>query len=59
MTAPPVNESFIWQKRLLGPCHSERSEKSRTASGRIAEQRIRARFLAALGMTTLSEAFGE
>ena len=33
------------------PCHSERSEESRSALGRIGIQRTRARFLASLGMT--------
>jgi predicted nucleotidyltransferase len=39
-----------WQEPA-SQCHSERSEESRSASRRVAEQRIRARFLAALGMT--------
>src|SRR5208337_2401227 len=33
------------------PCHSERSEESRSASARIDEEKTRARFLASLGMT--------
>jgi ABC-2 type transport system ATP-binding protein len=43
-------------RRLVGSslkmsCHSERCEESRSASGRIDEEKIGARFLASLGMT--------
>jgi hypothetical protein len=43
------------QRRPRVPCHSERSEESRSAFERIEEQRIRARFLATLGMTRFRE----
>ena len=39
-------------------CHSERSEESRPASGGSRKKKFRARFLAALGMTRLSEVSG-
>ena len=59
-TGPSVRSASTRTHR----CHSERSEESRSALGRVggsrqtsgwAEGRIRARFLAALGMTRLRE----
>jgi hypothetical protein len=46
------------QERPLGRFHSERREESRSASERIAEQKIRARFLSrdyGIGMARLGE----
>ena len=41
------------RQKLECRCHSERSEESRSAWWRMEGRRIRARFLAALGMTRL------